>query len=87
MFSLQHGVLKDVRLVTYRSGQPKGLAYIEYVDEVRLQYFHDYSWIGVLRDVERYYSNKRKIKDLVSNVHFLWGFIKDFGLIDGLLWV
>lgn len=30
----QHGELKDVRLVTYRSGQSKGLAYIEYVDEV-----------------------------------------------------
>ena len=30
----QHGEIKDVRLVTYKSGQPKGLAYVEYVDEV-----------------------------------------------------
>ncbi|XP_074641538.1 spliceosome associated factor 3, U4/U6 recycling protein-like [Tubulanus polymorphus] len=29
----QHGEVKDVRLVTHRSGAPKGLAYIEYVDE------------------------------------------------------
>ncbi|KAK7506101.1 hypothetical protein BaRGS_00002823 [Batillaria attramentaria] len=26
----EHGPLKDVRLVTYRSGAPKGLAYVEY---------------------------------------------------------
>ncbi|XP_041347974.1 squamous cell carcinoma antigen recognized by T-cells 3-like isoform X2 [Gigantopelta aegis] len=29
----QHGELKDVRLVTYRNGTPKGLAYVEYCDE------------------------------------------------------
>ncbi|XP_071179062.1 squamous cell carcinoma antigen recognized by T-cells 3-like isoform X1 [Mytilus edulis] len=29
----QHGKLKDVRLVTYRSGAPKGLAYVEYENE------------------------------------------------------
>lgn len=33
--SWQHGEVKDVRLVTYRSGAPKGLAYVEFVDEVR----------------------------------------------------
>lgn len=32
----QHGKLKDVRLVTYRNGSSKGLAYIEYENEVRL---------------------------------------------------
>lgn len=30
-----HGVIKDVRLVTYRSGKPKGLAYVEFADEVQ----------------------------------------------------
>ena len=30
----QHGKLKDVRLVTYRNGMPKGLAYVEFEDEV-----------------------------------------------------
>ena len=34
IFIFQHGKLKDVRLVTYRSGAPKGLAYVEYEDEV-----------------------------------------------------
>ena len=34
IFMFQHGKLKDVRLVTYRSGAPKGLAYVEYEDEV-----------------------------------------------------
>ena len=34
--SLQHGKVKDVRLVTYRSGASKGLAYVEYETEVRL---------------------------------------------------
>lgn len=29
----KHGKIKDVRLVTYRSGAPKGLAYVEYEDE------------------------------------------------------
>ncbi|CAG2237410.1 SART3 [Mytilus edulis] len=29
----QHGKLKDVRLVTYRSGAPKGLAYVEFENE------------------------------------------------------
>ncbi|ESO95367.1 hypothetical protein LOTGIDRAFT_188648 [Lottia gigantea] len=29
----QHGKLKDVRIITYRSGQPKGLAYVEYESE------------------------------------------------------
>ncbi|KAK3597200.1 hypothetical protein CHS0354_003704 [Potamilus streckersoni] len=28
----EHGELKEVRLVTYRSGRPKGLAYVEYKD-------------------------------------------------------
>ncbi|XP_071389169.1 squamous cell carcinoma antigen recognized by T-cells 3 [Centroberyx affinis] len=28
-----HGAVKDVRLVTYRSGKPKGLAYVEFEDE------------------------------------------------------
>ncbi|KAF7652835.1 hypothetical protein LDENG_00091810 [Lucifuga dentata] len=28
-----HGTIKDVRLVTYRSGKPKGLAYVEFADE------------------------------------------------------
>ncbi|XP_056139542.1 squamous cell carcinoma antigen recognized by T-cells 3 [Lampris incognitus] len=30
-----HGVIKDVRLVTYRSGKPKGLAYVEFADEAQ----------------------------------------------------
>lgn len=30
----QHGKLKEVRLVTFRSGKPKGLAFVEYLDEV-----------------------------------------------------
>ncbi|KAK6189074.1 hypothetical protein SNE40_005118 [Patella caerulea] len=29
----QHGKLKDVRMITYRSGKPKGLAYVEYESE------------------------------------------------------
>ncbi|XP_053375966.1 squamous cell carcinoma antigen recognized by T-cells 3-like isoform X2 [Mercenaria mercenaria] len=29
----QHGEVKHVRLVTYRSGAPKGLAYVEFADE------------------------------------------------------
>ncbi|XP_078586646.1 spliceosome associated factor 3, U4/U6 recycling protein-like isoform X1 [Branchiostoma floridae x Branchiostoma japonicum] len=29
----QHGPLRGVRMVTYRSGKPKGLAYVEYEDE------------------------------------------------------
>lgn len=33
-FSLQHGKIKEVRLVTYRNGTPKGLAYVEYDNEV-----------------------------------------------------
>ncbi|XP_060070147.1 squamous cell carcinoma antigen recognized by T-cells 3-like [Ylistrum balloti] len=28
-----HGQIKDVRIVTYKSGAPKGLAYVEYTDE------------------------------------------------------
>ena len=40
MFFFQHGQLKEVRLVTYKSGQPKGLAYIEYVDEVSILYVY-----------------------------------------------
>ncbi len=32
---LQHGEVKDVRIVTHRSGTPKGIAYIEYEQEVR----------------------------------------------------
>ncbi|XP_068166899.1 squamous cell carcinoma antigen recognized by T-cells 3 [Antennarius striatus] len=30
-----HGALKDVRLVTYRSGKPKGLAYVEFANEAQ----------------------------------------------------
>ncbi|TKS78710.1 Squamous cell carcinoma antigen recognized by T-cells 3 [Collichthys lucidus] len=30
-----HGTLKDVRLVTYRSGKPKGLAYVEFAEEAQ----------------------------------------------------
>lgn len=30
----KHGDLKDCRLVTYRNGHSKGLAYVEFVDEV-----------------------------------------------------
>lgn len=32
MFEI-HGALKDVRLVTYRNGHSKGLAYVEFMDE------------------------------------------------------
>uniref|UniRef100_A0A3B4YS52 Spliceosome associated factor 3, U4/U6 recycling protein n=1 Tax=Seriola lalandi dorsalis TaxID=1841481 RepID=A0A3B4YS52_SERLL len=30
-----HGTIKEVRLVTYRSGKPKGLAYVEFADEIQ----------------------------------------------------
>lgn len=30
-----HGTIRDVRLVTYRSGKPKGLAYVEFADEAQ----------------------------------------------------
>ena len=30
----EHGKVSSVRMVTYRSGQPKGLAYVEYEEEV-----------------------------------------------------
>uniref|UniRef100_A0A669B6J7 Spliceosome associated factor 3, U4/U6 recycling protein n=1 Tax=Oreochromis niloticus TaxID=8128 RepID=A0A669B6J7_ORENI len=30
-----HGTVKEVRLVTYRSGKPKGLAYVEFADETQ----------------------------------------------------
>uniref|UniRef100_A0A7N8WTB6 Spliceosome associated factor 3, U4/U6 recycling protein n=1 Tax=Mastacembelus armatus TaxID=205130 RepID=A0A7N8WTB6_9TELE len=30
-----HGTIKDVRLVTYRSGKPKGLAYVEFANETQ----------------------------------------------------
>uniref|UniRef100_A0A3P8U7Y5 Spliceosome associated factor 3, U4/U6 recycling protein n=1 Tax=Amphiprion percula TaxID=161767 RepID=A0A3P8U7Y5_AMPPE len=30
-----HGTIKEVRLVTYRSGKPKGLAYVEFADETQ----------------------------------------------------
>nr|XP_057927176.1 squamous cell carcinoma antigen recognized by T-cells 3 [Doryrhamphus excisus] len=33
--SRSHGTIKDVRLVTYRSGKPKGLAYVEFADEAQ----------------------------------------------------
>ncbi|KAM3868135.1 squamous cell carcinoma antigen recognized by T-cells 3 [Diretmus argenteus] len=33
--SKAHGTVKDVRLVTYRSGKPKGLAYVEFADEAQ----------------------------------------------------
>jgi len=33
---LQHGKVEDVRIVTYRNGTPKGLAYVEYENEVRI---------------------------------------------------
>lgn len=32
------GFIKDVRLVTYRNGHSKGLAYVEYEDEVRFEF-------------------------------------------------
>ncbi|MFT7808458.1 squamous cell carcinoma antigen recognized by T-cells 3 [Arapaima gigas] len=31
----EHGTVKDIRLVTNRSGKPKGLAYVEYEDETQ----------------------------------------------------
>ncbi|XP_061116092.1 squamous cell carcinoma antigen recognized by T-cells 3 [Conger conger] len=31
----QHGTVKDIRLVTNRSGKPKGLAYVEFEDEAQ----------------------------------------------------
>ena len=31
------GILKDVRLATFRNGYSKGIAYIEYEEEVSLQ--------------------------------------------------
>jgi len=37
---LQHGTVKDVRIVTYRNGTPKGLAYVEYENEVRVTFFY-----------------------------------------------
>uniref|UniRef100_A0A3Q1GAH7 Spliceosome associated factor 3, U4/U6 recycling protein n=1 Tax=Acanthochromis polyacanthus TaxID=80966 RepID=A0A3Q1GAH7_9TELE len=30
-----HGTIREVRLVTYRSGKPKGLAYVEFADETQ----------------------------------------------------
>ncbi|XP_019717391.1 squamous cell carcinoma antigen recognized by T-cells 3-like [Hippocampus comes] len=33
--SKNHGTLKEVRLVTFRSGKPKGLAYVEFADEAQ----------------------------------------------------
>ena len=30
----QHGPVRSVRLVTFRNGKPKGLAYVEYENEV-----------------------------------------------------
>uniref|UniRef100_UPI0037E95751 squamous cell carcinoma antigen recognized by T-cells 3 isoform X2 n=1 Tax=Semicossyphus pulcher TaxID=241346 RepID=UPI0037E95751 len=30
-----HGTVREVRLVTYRSGKPKGLAYVEFADEAQ----------------------------------------------------
>ncbi|XP_074525920.1 squamous cell carcinoma antigen recognized by T-cells 3 [Halichoeres trimaculatus] len=30
-----HGSIKEVRMVTYRSGKPKGLAYVEFADEAQ----------------------------------------------------
>ncbi|XP_054466241.1 squamous cell carcinoma antigen recognized by T-cells 3 [Anoplopoma fimbria] len=30
-----HGTIKEIRLVTYRSGKPKGLAYVEFADEAQ----------------------------------------------------
>ncbi|KAK5871462.1 hypothetical protein PBY51_004344 [Eleginops maclovinus] len=30
-----HGTVKDIRLVTYRSGKPKGLAYVEFADDTQ----------------------------------------------------
>lgn len=32
-----YGELKDVRIVTYRNGHSKGLAYVEFEDEVRIR--------------------------------------------------
>lgn len=36
----QYGALKDIRLVTYRNGHFKGLAYVDFADEVRPPLFH-----------------------------------------------
>ena len=44
---LQHGKLKDVRIVTYRNGSPKGLAYVEYEDEVGDQ--HSFMSVAFLK--------------------------------------
>ncbi|XP_061624356.1 squamous cell carcinoma antigen recognized by T-cells 3 [Phyllopteryx taeniolatus] len=33
--SKRHGTIKEVRLVTFRSGKPKGLAYVEFADEAQ----------------------------------------------------
>ncbi|XP_037115635.1 squamous cell carcinoma antigen recognized by T-cells 3 [Syngnathus acus] len=33
--SKSHGTVKEVRLVTFRSGKPKGLAYVEFADEAQ----------------------------------------------------
>ncbi|XP_053727299.1 squamous cell carcinoma antigen recognized by T-cells 3 [Synchiropus splendidus] len=33
--SKSHGTVKEVRLVTYRSGKPKGLAYVEFANEAQ----------------------------------------------------
>ncbi|XP_057687252.1 squamous cell carcinoma antigen recognized by T-cells 3 [Corythoichthys intestinalis] len=33
--SKQHGAIKEVRLVTFRSGKPKGLAYVEFANEAQ----------------------------------------------------
>ncbi|XP_077456080.1 spliceosome associated factor 3, U4/U6 recycling protein [Stigmatopora argus] len=33
--SMKHGTIKEVRLVTFRSGKPKGLAYVEFANEAQ----------------------------------------------------
>lgn len=36
-YFFQHGNIKEIRLVTYRNGSPKGLAYVEFDNEVGAQ--------------------------------------------------
>jgi len=42
---LQHGKIKEVRIVTYRNGMPKGLAYVEYENEARTVFLVTYIFV------------------------------------------
>lgn len=33
-----YGILKDIRIVTYRNGHSKGIAYVEFEDEVSIEF-------------------------------------------------